>query len=89
MKRTRRHHYGVRRSYRPTPAESQFAVKFVEAGLRAWLVPALTNSVCNAPFANAEACSLALRDADKTTEDFRNYVITAGILGVATFLQAL
>jgi hypothetical protein len=89
MRQTRRRPYGIPRSYRPAPAENQFAVKFVESGLKAWIMPAVANSACDMPYASAEVCNLARRDAEKATDDFRNYVLTAGILGVVAFLQAL
>jgi hypothetical protein len=52
-------------------------------------MPAVANSACDMPYASAEVCNLARRDAEKATDDFRNYVLTAGILGVVAFLQAL
>jgi len=89
MRQTRRRHYGIRRSYRPAPAENQFAVNFAKAGLNAWVLPAIADSVCNTPYASAEVCNLARRDAEKATSEFRNYAIAAGILGVVALFQAL
>jgi hypothetical protein len=89
MERNRKHYYRAQRCYQPSPAESQFAMKFAEAGLKAWVVPAVANGVCNSPYASAELCDLARRDAEKATEEFQSYAITAGIVGVVALFQAL